>query len=72
MIVQRLAYEQAVYRLPRECVHGIQEHLNRGWEISDLAGAADGPYLVIFRKPAADGDREPATSGTLTSRRATG
>jgi hypothetical protein len=54
MVVMRVAYEQVSYERPDECVRGIRERIDHGWQITEIRGSQSGPFLVIFRMDEAD------------------
>ena len=49
MAVKHVVYEQTSYRHPNDCVTGIRQHIDHGWQITEIRGSHDGPYLVVFR-----------------------
>ena len=49
MTVKHVAYEQASYHRPAECIRGIRQHIDHGWQITEIRGGHEGPYLVVFR-----------------------
>jgi len=54
MVVMRVAYEQVSYQRADECVRGIRERVDQGWQITEIRGGHGGPYLVIFRMDEVD------------------
>ena len=48
-MVTHVAYMQEQYRTPDECLRGIREHVDHGWQISQIRGAQGGPFVVLFR-----------------------
>ena len=48
-MVTHLSYSEETYRTAEDCLAGIRGYLERGWELSQLRGARNGPFLAIFR-----------------------
>lgn len=48
-MVTRLSYSEEIYRTAQDCLTGIREYLERGWELSQLEGSGPGPFFVVFR-----------------------
>lgn len=48
-MVTHVAYIQSDYRTAEDCLRGIREHVDLGWQISQIRGAQAGPFVVIFR-----------------------
>lgn len=64
MVVMRVAYEQVFYQRAGECVRGIRQRVDHGWQITEIRGSHDGPFLVIFR---IDGVDTPSRRSALAS-----
>ncbi len=49
-VVTKVAYDQREYAEPDTCLAGIRERLALGWDIVQLRGPGNGPFVVLFRK----------------------
>lgn len=55
-MVTHIAYQEERYRTAERCVAGIREYIDRGWDVSDLSGPLQGPFIVVFRLEDAPAD----------------
>jgi hypothetical protein len=45
----RVSYDESHCIDASDCVSAIREHLERGWQLVLLRGAANGPFVALFR-----------------------
>jgi hypothetical protein len=48
-MVFHVAYREERYKSPEHCVAGIRQYVAQGWDICELRGPSNGPYVVLFR-----------------------
>lgn len=68
-MVTTVAYQEEQYPTAERCVAGIRLYVDRGWEVSQLRGPVQGPFVVLFRiedRPAAP-PANPAASAAGTA-----
>jgi hypothetical protein len=68
-VVTTVAYQEEQYPTAERCVAGIRRYVDRGWEVSQLRGPVQGPFVVLFRiedRP----DAPPAASAAGAARAA--
>jgi hypothetical protein len=58
--VIHLLYEPRQYPEVEECLSGIRDHVDRGWQVSEIRGSGKGPYFVLFRREEPDERLRPA------------
>ncbi len=49
-MVTKVSYDERVYPEPAKCLAAIREHLTVGWDVVQLRGPSNGPFVVVFRK----------------------
>lgn len=49
-MVTHVAYEEYRFRNSEECLAAIRRFVDLGWQISQVRGPADGPFVVLVRK----------------------
>ena len=49
-MLTKVAYDERTYPNPRRCLEAIREHIDLGWNVVQLRGPGDGPFVVLFRK----------------------
>jgi hypothetical protein len=48
-MVRHVSYFEARYDCAARCVQGIRERIALGWNIVELRGPVNGPFLVLYR-----------------------
>lgn len=48
-MITHLTYSEEHYRTAAECVNGIRRYFERGWELSQIRGPKQGPFVALFR-----------------------
>ncbi len=49
-MVTHVAYEEIQVQTAAVFVEVVRQHVERGWQISQVRGPRGGPFLVVFRK----------------------
>ena len=48
-MVTHLTYSEEHYADAAACLSGIRKYYERGWELCQIRGPANGPFIVLFR-----------------------